>query len=401
MIRRTFVNLFSLAGAKALSILVPIFVLPYLSIKLGLEGFGYISYGFAFGVLFETYLRYGFDLLAVREGSCYSTNNNNFSQLVSRVIIARLVLLFCGLLITFISVVLLGIQAVYVWLIALNMIMAAFNVFINDWVYQAIEKMYYIAIYTVASRIIYVALILLLIDSEKDYIFEPIAMVAGSFLIMVVSNWILFCRLGIRFVLVDKSCIVEDLRSGFGLFLTFLAPNLYTSLTAIYLKAHGLREVGVFYGGYRFISVFEALNHVVNRVFYPIFAKNRKGFSKFIRIGMVLAVIASIGLYLCAPFLVRYLLAEEFINSVKIIRIMSLAPILLFTMLSFGHNRMVLIGKTVLYSKIVIGVSLLGGIVSYIMIASYGATGGAFAIIGVWTLRSILTYFYSFEHNVT
>ena len=384
-----------MTGAKAITMLVPIFILPYISRKVGSEGFGYISYGLAFGVLFETYLRYGFDLLAIRDGSISIASGASLNNLFSRVLLARLILFFLGLGVSLLVVMIVHTRPKYENLIYLNLAFAAFNVFSNDWVYQAFERMHYLAVFTFMGRCLYVLVVLIFVQNPEDVIFEPIAMVIASFAIMLMSNYILFRRFNIRIVAVPLRVLMLDLRNGFGLFLTFLAPNLYTNLSAIYLNKHGLREVGIFYGGYRFISVFESLNQTIARVFYPKFAKSSLGFTTYLRVGICITSFISIALYFSAEIIVDIFLGEVFYESIVIIKVMCVSPVLLFIMFSFGQNKLVLMGRTAIYTRIVLTISVIGGIFSFLLIKYMGATGASIAIVTTWFLRSLITFIYS------
>lgn len=377
--------------------IIPLLTLPFLSGKLGTEGFGYIAFGLSFAIIFETYLRFGFDLIAIRDGAKLIAEDRGVNVLFTRVLFSRIVLLIPGLLVVLLVALLFDLSQIQKNIITINIALACLNAFNNDWFFQAQKQMLYLAFFNLASKGLYVILIFCFISSSADILIEPLAVVAGACLTTITSNIIIARQYQIRLEHVSIREITDFIKSGYGLFTTLLLPNLYTTLSYIYLERAGPHTVGIFSGGYRIVSVFESVNQIANKVFYPELSQNPGYFKRFLQAGMFLSAFTSVLLFLFAPHIVHLLLGPDFENSTQIIRIMSLAPLALFTMVAFGQNFLVLNNAETAYSRIVVICSLLGGFSSYFLIAHFEATGAALAIILTWSSRACVSALVSYK----
>lgn len=79
----------------------------------------------------------------------------------------------------------------------------------------------------------------------------------------------------------------------------------------------------------------------------------------------------------------------------KVIRIMAITPFLLFLMNTFGTNYLVLIGKEKVLKNIILICSILGFILSCIIVAHYSYIGISITLVSIWGIRGALTFYYA------
>lgn len=79
----------------------------------------------------------------------------------------------------------------------------------------------------------------------------------------------------------------------------------------------------------------------------------------------------------------------------KVIQIMAITPFLLFLMNTFGTNYLVLIGKEKVLKNIILICSILGFILSCIIVTHYSYIGISITLVSIWGIRGVLTFYYA------
>ena len=97
------------------------------------------------------------------------------------------------------------------------------------WFYQGLEKMNYILIISVSVRIVTTVLIFILIKSENDFIKLAGLNTVTQFVIGIIGLQIAFSKFRIKYLLPTKSLLIQQLKSGWNLFISTVSINLYTT----------------------------------------------------------------------------------------------------------------------------------------------------------------------------
>lgn len=160
-------NLLSLTSAEAAKRLLGFFTLAYLGRILDKSGFGIIGFASAFISYFILIVNFGFSTYGTVE---IAKDKSKILLFVNNILTIRILL----------SVLLSILLAVYVILIEQNtltryvMMITGLNIFANaialNWVFQAVEKMKYIAIRQVLGGIISLAGVIIFVQSKEDVV---------------------------------------------------------------------------------------------------------------------------------------------------------------------------------------------------------------------------------------
>jgi PST family polysaccharide transporter len=97
-------------------------------------------------------------------------------------------------------------------------------------------------------------------------------------------------------------------------------------------------------------------------------------------------------LFFGANLLINIFYTPDFQPAVLVIKILSIAPISLFLINTYGVNYLVLAGKERVYRNIILVASVIGFITTWILTPKYGYIGTAITISGIWFLRGIATF---------
>ncbi|MCC8096378.1 MAG: hypothetical protein LIP05_14165 [Tannerellaceae bacterium] len=212
----------------------------------------------------------------------------------------------------------------------------------------------------------------------------------------MISLIVVFKTFGVVFITPTFKEIKNMLIKNWNMFLTLFLPNLYTNFSVILLKIYGgTTATGIFSSGNRFIILFDQLSLVLSRTFYPFLARRIDKHDLYVKIGAGISILSCIFLFFSADLLIKIFFTEEFQESVKVIRIMAITPFLLFLMNTFGTNYLVLIGKEKVLKNIILICSILGFILSCIIVTHYSYIGISITLVSIWGIRGVLTFYYA------
>ncbi|MDQ4140468.1 MAG: oligosaccharide flippase family protein [Bacteroidota bacterium] len=257
-------NLFSLIVLQGSNYVLPLLTLPYLVRVLGPEKFGLISFAQALVGYFVIVTDYGFNLSATKEISINKADQEKVSRIFSSVILLK-VLMLCISFIIF-SVIVLFLESSpsdrSIYFFSFGMVVG--QVIFPTWFFQGMEKMKYITLINIFSKLIFTVLIFLFVKSAADYHYVPVVTSLGFILGGITSLIISFKNFGIRFILPTIKDLVQQLRDGFSIFVTSLSSNVISSSGIFILGLFQSREVVGYY------SAIEKLGKAFVSVFYPI-----------------------------------------------------------------------------------------------------------------------------------
>lgn len=364
------------------SYIFPLITLPYLARTIGVDKFGAIAFASSIMVYLHTVVDYGFNFTAVRDISMNRSNKRAVSEIFSSVLIIRL----CLVILCFIILVIL-IQAIPLFyenraILYLTFLYLPGHVFFNDWFFQAMERMKYITILNVISKLLFTVLVFLVIREKEDYLFQPVLVAVGYALSGLLAMIIIFTKFDIVFIFPKPKDQLKRFAEGTNMFLTLLMPNLFASFSVIFLRSQGGEiPTGIFSSGEKFPDMARQFSSIFSRTFFPFLARRMDKHRLYRMITGVVSLGMSIGLFFGADLLVKILYTEEFANAAKVVKIMSLTPLFFFLLDAYGTNYLVLLKKEKYLRNIITICSIFGFGLTIFMISRYSYIGAAIAIV--------------------
>ncbi len=394
-------NFFYLSILKLVSFLFPLITLPYLSRVIGVERFGAIAFATAIVVVIETVVNWGFDYTATRDVARCREQVDRVSQIFSEVLFARLVLtLLCFVAL---GVCLLTIPALaeYRLLLLLTFAYIPGHILFPEWFFQAYERMQYITLLNLLSKLLFTLLVFVVIREQSDYIYQPLLIACGYMVSGVVAMWVIVKRFEVRIVIPRISSMWQRLKASANMFVTLIVPNLYNNFSVVLLRACcGDRSVGVYSGGEKFHSIVDQLAQVLTRTFFPFLARNKEKHVVYVRIAGTISLAMCAVMFFGADLFVKLFLSPEFEQSAQVIRILSLCPFFLFLANAYGTNYLVLIGKERVLRNIYVICSLAGFGLAWVLVPRYGFVGIAVLLLVVRAAIGISTYCMNRHYNL-
>ena len=340
-------NFFSLTLLKALTYLLPLITFPYLIRVLGVDKFGLIMFAQATMYYFEILVDFGFNLSATREVALNAKNKSKLNEIISSVFSIKLVLLIIsGLLLLLILSVFdrFSDESLIYYYSFLKVIAFAF---FPVWFFQGIEKMKYVTIINIISKVIFTILIFVFIQSEKDYLLVPLVDAFGFMIGSLVALYYVFKRFNHSFVFNKFTIIKQSFIDSSMFFLSRVSVSLYTSSNILML---GLVASNVMVGYYaiaeKLYMVLRNLYQPIVQVIYPYISKSKnvKFFKKLYPGVVILNFIGVYILWVFTPELIYLVSKEHFVESIKVFRTLLIVACIVVPSILIGYPFLAALG---------------------------------------------------------
>ena len=388
-------NFISLSLIRVADFILPLIALPYIISIIGVNKFGLIAFVTSVVTYFLNITQYGFSLSAVRDLSINQNNPKKIEDIFNSVFTTKLYLF----IFSFIVIILLifSIPSFYenqlLYFIATGLILG--DVLFPKWFFQGIEQMRYITILNTLVKLVYVLLVFVFVKEKSDYIlvlfFQSItAVIAG-----VYSLYIVFYKHKIKIRIASFINVKQQLNYSFSSCVTLVTPTLYSNTSIFLLGIYtNTTVVGYFSGAIRVTNAFSSFNTILTRTFYPFVNKTKKSIKKINMLILIFGLFTTIFMFVSSSFTVENILGNTMINSIPLVMILSLSPLLLSIRTVYGINYLLANKMDNLYMKIALFSSIFGLIIGLILIPIYGATAAALVIITSQLLYASLSYIY-------
>ena len=401
--RRLIQNFTSLSILQIANYLFPLIVLPYVVRVLGPAKYGLINFAAAFIAYFNLISDYGFSLSGTKEISIIRDDKEKLSKTFSTIITIKLLLSIVSFLI-FISIV-------YfipffknnweVYLLSYGFVIG--GVLFPSWFYQGMEQMKYITIIQVVIRSIVTVLIFILIKEESDYLLLVLLNSIAQILIGIFGIVISLVKFKIKFRLPSFEEIRNQLKSGWNIFQSMIAINIYTTSNTFILGLFASETVvGYYVAADKIRMAFQGIQSVLSQTVFPyVTSLAKESYEKYIlfikkllKLEFVIGFSVSLLLFVFSPQLVELLLGEKFAASGELLRIISALPLLISLSNVFGIQIMLPLGYDKSFNLVISLSALLHIILLLVLVPKYFAVGTAVAVVITEFVVTLLTYLF-------
>lgn len=396
-------NFLSLSVLQGLNYLLPLITLPYLVRVLGPEKYGLVAFAQAFIAYFGILTDYGFNLSATREISIQRENKEKISTIFSSVMLIK----FAFLILSFIlmSVLVFSIHKFRnEWLLYfLTFGTVLGQVLFPIWFFQGIEKMKYITWLNIIAKTIFTVLVFVLIHQVNDYIYVPFLTALGTIISGVLAMWIIKKHFKVNFKLPQKNEIVHQLKEGWYIFISTVAISLYSISNTFILGLFANNTiVGYYSGAEKIINAVQGLLSPVSQTIYPhiskIASESKERALKFLQKITILigssSFVLSLLIFLLAEVVVKILLGGQYLESIKVLRILSFLPFIVGLSNIFGIQTMLTFDYKKAFSNILIIASLINITLAFILVPFFFHIGISFAVVISETFVTIAMFVY-------
>lgn len=342
-------NAFLNSLRSVLNILFPLITFPYVSRKLTVDGMGIYNFSNSFISYFLLIAALGINTYAIREGAKYRNNKGKITQFSSEIFTINICSTLIAYVLLFICLVLFSQLHVYLLCILIFSLQIIFTTIGTEWIYQIYEDYTYITIRSIFFQILSIVLLFVFVKGKQDYLkyaaITVFSTVGSNFLNFIHARQ--YCNIHLTFNFNWKKHIVPILI----LFASSIANMIYLNSDITLL---GLMKtnyiVGIYAVSSKVYGVVKTLISALLLVTIPrlamLFGNHRireykNILSKLTNTLLVLALPASVGLFMLAKEVILTISGPNYIRSVSSLQILCFAYI--FSILAWILSDCVLI----------------------------------------------------------
>ena len=396
-------NIAAMTIVQAMSYILPLVTLPYLTRTLGLEAFGQIIFVQLILQYFILITDWGFLWSATKEIALVRHQPEVLSKLFISTWLAQWLLLLMSAIMLFILVVIIPAlheHAIIYW-VGFSLVVG--NVLFPIWLLQGLECLERLAKIQLITRPLVIPLIFLCVNKPEDSVWAIAVLGGVSILTGLLTQIWIWRYSGITWHPVSIYEIFGVLRNGFGLFFSKIWISLYTTLIPLVLGSiAGHSAVAIYSLADKFKSAAQSFLSPISQALFPRMSHLYKhdyaaAYQLLIKSGVIilsLSIAASLALFFAADWIIYLFGGDEFKASVEVLRWLSLLPCIVACSNLLGVQVMLPANKIRAFNVILVvagGISLL---LMYPLILSKGAVGAAINSLITELFFSVSIVFY-------
>lgn len=378
-------NFAYLSLLQVASYVFPFLTMPYLARVIGVEGFGKIAFAAAVMVWIQTIADWGFNYTATRDVAKNREDWEKVSDIFSRVFWARCILMLFSFIILVLLVICVPKFRENALVIFITFLMVPGQIMFPDWFFQAIERMRYITILNLLSKLLFTLLVFTFIKNKDDYILQPLFVSLGFVLSGTIAMYYILIKWRVRLRFVSFRSVFYTIKSSTDVFVNNIVPNFYNAFSTLLVGfVAGSNANGILDAGKKFLTIGGQFLGVFSRTFYPFLSRKIDKHSFYAKINISVVALVSFCLFGFAPLLIDIFFGENFVDAVIVLRITSIS--LFFESLKnvYGINYMLIQGYERQMRNIMTICAFLGFLISFPLVYYYSYVGAA--IVYTFTL---------------
>jgi len=348
--KRLLSNFFSLSLLQAFTYILPLLTLPYLVRVLGIENFGLVMFAQAFIMFFNILVDYGFNLSATREVSIHRDDKEKLTEIFSSVMSIKFILIIVSFVILSIVVFSFEKFSIHWELYLFTFLMIIGQALFPVWYFQGLERMKYITIVNITSKLIFTIAIFVFIQNESDYILVPVLNGLGFIVGGLYSLWIIHKHFYQKFTFQSTETIMIHFKDSSRFFLSRLAASLYTTANAFVLGIFTNNTmVGYYSIAEKLYMGMQSLYGPMAQTLYPYVAKQRNIplFKKIFFNVVFINIIAVAFLYFFGESIFALLFTQEIgLESITVFYILLVANLMTVPSILLGYPFLAALGYT-------------------------------------------------------
>lgn len=386
-------NFTSLLILRGLDFLLPIITVPYLLRVIGIEGYGLVSFAYAFALYSAAITQYGFNITATREIARNRDNLIEVRRIYTSAIYTTITLSIVAITLSVVAALSIEPLKAHWNLVALSLLQTTAQSIFPIWFFQGMERMSYITYLHAAAKLITLTGILTIINEPVDYVYIPAINAAGQMIILIGALWIVSRKFNVKLQKPKTGDVMKMLKSGRHAFTSQLAPTLYNNSTVFLLGLFaGSGATGIYSAATKVIDAANSLAYVASSAALPQLSRSLDFHSKFKRGMLLTGLTGTVFLIATAAPIGQFLHPVHGEQIADTIRLISVSVFLTFALLTFGANYLMLVNKEHVAAKLTLYTSLIFFLSALYLVPTFGLNGAIITLVGARSVMAVAYY---------
>ena len=328
-------NFSYLSLLQVFAILFPLLTYPYLLRVIGLELYGVIIFAQSIINYVSLVINFGFNMSGARNVATYKQDRARLSRIVTSIYWCKFILwLVC--LVLYLSVIsMVPFFEDHYWVYILSFLLTFNELMLPIWFFQGIEKMKYITFVNLSARLLFVVAIFLFVHRQEDYLLVPLLNGIGAILAGCLSLYILLGKERVRFSLIPVRELRSTYKESLPLFVSILSTQIYVNVNKLVIGSFlGMLEVSIYDMADKVLLLMKLPASMIAQAVFPKISREQN--IRFINHVMFLSVGIALLFYIS-------------------MRLLGISAILTSINGFFGGNRLVPLGYSFVYMRVMVG----------------------------------------------
>ncbi|MCE5344878.1 MAG: oligosaccharide flippase family protein [Bacteroidales bacterium] len=391
-------NFSFLSVLQVSNLLIFLVITPYLFRVLGKENYGLVVFGQTIATYFSILVNFGFTVTATRDISLNRDNKEQTSKIISTVLTLKGLFFLLSLTILSALIWLIPLLSQHPRVFFFSMFFCLSETLFPIWYFQGIEKMKYIAIINIVTRVLSSSLILIFVLKSADYYKVPVVLGAGTVLGSVIGLFVVFRRHHHRFELQSKKHLLSTLKDNVPLFISNVSTQIYVNANKLIVGSFlGMQDVAIYDIADKIVNLFKVPVALIGQTLFPRISRDKD--VSFVKKSMLFVFVffsvVYTGVYLFANQLIFLFSGSVNPEAAKLLRLLALSLLPICLSLFFAELLLIPFGKLREYARMRT-ISMFIYLISVGMLIEFNVIGLftlALTIVGVESFVFLYSYY--------
>lgn len=272
--RRLMENFSWLAVMQLFIILSPLITYPYLIKVIGLELNGVVVFAQSVTAYLSLMVNFGFNITGAKDVAVSRDNPQAVNQIITAVYVNKFIIWVLLLAIWMALIGTVPFFQKYYWVYFWSFFITVNDLLFPVWLFQGLEKMKFITIINVSTRLLFVLPVFVVVRQASDYYKVSMLLALGSLLGGLLSVYVVFGKLGFRMVRLHGKHLKEKAKEGFTLFLSIVSTQIYGHLSKVLVGTFlGMADVTIYDLCEKIIALIRIPVGILTQTIFPKIAR--------------------------------------------------------------------------------------------------------------------------------
>ena len=395
---KTLIQNFSyLSALQVFNMLLPLITYPYLIRILGANLYGLVIFANVTVTYFAILIDFGLNLTATKEISIHKNDKTKLNEIISSTLILKLGLWVISLLILLCLIWFIPSLSSHKLLYLFSFTICFNELLFPRWYFQGIERMKYITLINLISRIIFLILIFVVVNDQSKYLYVPLLNGIGAFIGGSIGLFVMLVKDKNKLVIPPLNNITKLIKESLPLFGSNAVISVKDKFNVIFIGMFlGMREVAIYDLSIKIMTLFIQPIDILNTTIYPKVAKdkNMSFMLKFTKLSFLFVLGAVL---FVQPFLhpIINFLGKGLSEAIIPTRILLIAPLIMVWSVALGRNCLIVSGENKIFL-----IGMLLTTLFYLMLISVAYILNISGFVMVYVIISVLTYLFELLYRV-
>ncbi|HBN5713161.1 oligosaccharide flippase family protein [Morganella morganii] len=334
-------NLLSLTSLQAINYLSPFIVLPYLSHTLSMSHFGLIMYILSIISIAAIITDFGFQIYSTNWIAKNKNNKSEVAKHIGSVLLLKTIIslmVICIINIFIFNVSMFNNTPIIEISILLSLIVFL-QIYQSPWFFQGIEEMFNITICVSISKITYLGLIIILVNSTNSIVNVLISLLISTTLASAVSIYLIY-KSNYEIKVPSVNILCDTFKKSIPFFISKAFVMIYTTANTFVVGSFsGTNQTALYSSSEKLYQASQGVTSPLSQVLFPYLSRT-KDISIFIKYTLLLSipvVIACLFSYIYSIEIITTIFGDDYSKASDTLKIFLLCTIISYFGVNFGY----------------------------------------------------------------